>query len=358
MNIEHLGGEVVPIGANYQVTNTLFLPNWLLVLLTCLCTAVLIFCGNVNYKKTNTMVLLGVRSYSLFIWHQIIFAFYRYAVSSNISLSTSIALILVVIFVSELSFHLLENSELKKFLGRNVVLVPLFLLVLISSFWIYVHAGVVRDVPELGVFRNNISKSMHSKYSDRIYNEDHDFEYKEGTVNVLVVGNSFARDWANVLLESPYANRINLSYHFHFEESILNRIKESDYIFAFTHKEDVPEYLWNNIHHNNVWGLGTKNFGESSGNVYSKRFTKDYYDMRIKLSQPYIDLNTELKKSWGDHYIDLISYVTDEEYNVRVFSDSHLLLSQDAHHLTRGGAQFFADVIDFNSIFKDVSRDN
>ena len=42
------------------------------------------------------------------------------------------------------------------------------------------------------------------------------------------------------------------------------------------------------------------------------------------------------------------------ENQVRVFSPEHKFISPDCEHLVRGGAQYYASVIDFESIFDDI----
>ena len=46
---------------------------------------------------------------------------------------------------------------------------------------------------------------MHAEYVDRIYEYDVDFPEENGKINVMLIGNSFARDFGNILLESEMA---------------------------------------------------------------------------------------------------------------------------------------------------------
>ena len=200
---------------------------------------------------------------------------------------------------------------------------------------------------------------MNSAYCDRIYQFERNFENDPEKYRILVVGNSFARDWGNILLESEFADRVDLSYAYSFDDKAVSRVADSDYLFVFMDKEDVPERVWELIDSDRVYGIGTKNFGESNGIIYSQRFKPDYYQTKIRLSQPYIDLNRAWKEHWGKNYLDLISYVVDDDNMVRVFSDEHLLMSQDCHHLTRGGARYYASRIDLSIILdENVLKEN
>ena len=64
---------------------------------------------------------------------------------------------------------------------------------------------MVRDIPELDIDKNNVHRNMHAEYVDRIYEYDVDFPEENGKINVMLIGNSFARDFGNILLESEMA---------------------------------------------------------------------------------------------------------------------------------------------------------
>ena len=107
---------------------------------------------------------------------------------------------------------------------------------------------------------------MHAEYCDRIYQYDHDFSKDNKRLKVLVIGNSFARDWGNILFESEMKDKIELSDIYTnnarnklSEHTHLARIKDSDYIFIFAQKAAVPDYLWKNARNiDNIYGIGTK----------------------------------------------------------------------------------------------------
>ena len=50
--------------------------------------------------------------------------------------------------------------------------------------------------------------------------------------------------------------------------------------------------------------------------------------------------------------IDMISYVKNEDGNIRVFTDDYHFISQDTRHLTKAGAQYYSRMIDLEKIFK------
>ena len=71
--------------------------------------------------------------------------------------------------------------------------------------------------------------------------------YDNEKPNVLVIGNSFARDMANILLESSIHDSINLSYIYKLNNKYSERISKADKIFIRGTKKNVPDYLWDNL---------------------------------------------------------------------------------------------------------------
>ena len=86
----------------------------------------------------------------------------------------------------------------------------------------------------------------------------------------------------------------------------MNELKKSDYIFSFSSKSDIPEYVYKNLKANaEIWGIGTKNFGESNGIIYRQRFSDNYKKLTIPLDRNYNELNRIWASEWEEHYINL-----------------------------------------------------
>ena len=238
-------------------------------------------------------------------------------------------------------------------MSTRIVTLLAFILINGAAFALYMHAGVVRDVPELNVYMNNVHRNMHAEYVDRIYSYDKDFPTSEnGKMNILVIGNSFARDWGNVLLESEMAEKINLSYIYQMSEKYIERIKHADYVFIFDWKHNVPYYVWENVKPNTeIWGIGTKNFGESNGIIYKNRFRPDYFQQTMEIDPNFFVINSLMKKEWQNKYVDLLELTHVGGGKVVVFSQGNKFISPDTQHLSQGGAEFFANKIDFGKTF-------
>ncbi len=338
------------------------IPQNILLLVTVSLTFVYVLLDNTkaflvsSFGKTKIIGLLGMMSYSVYLWHQPILAFYRYLCSTVFDVRFYLYFSIVILFLSLLTYYYVEKKIKRNLLSRVVAAVSFFTINL-TAFYLYMHAGVVRDVPELDIKTGEVYRNMFAKYNDRIYAYNKDFtpiskSDSSKKIKVLCVGNSFARDWGNILLESKVAPMIDLSYLRDASEKDINRIRQCDYIFFFDWKSKVPDFVWNNIGATTeVWGLGTKNFGDSNGQVYRKRNSPDYFKQTITINPNFFEINRLMKDQWGEKYVDLLSLSLAKDSSVYVFSDDNHYISQDCRHLTISGARFFAKRVDFDKIF-------
>ncbi len=334
------------------------LPQYTLVMLCVVLSVLYCLSDNMNSRivfwlgKMKILGILGMMSYSIFVWHQFMLAFYRYFISCDLTIGFNICFFILLFVISLLTYQFIEQ-KVKKSLCVIITLSVLFLCINGFAFYVYLHAGVVRDVPELDIKIGEEHRNMFAEYNDRLYSYDIDFPKDNKKINVLIVGNSFARDWGNILLESNYKDVLNISYKFSLSENDIERIKNSDYIFIHQNKNDVPYYVWENKKEGaEVWGIGIKNFGESNGIIYSHRKADNYFNQTIRIDRRYFEINNRMKAQWGNQYVDLLKLSLMKDSSVVVFSDEQKFISQDCRHLTQNGAKYYARIIDFYQIFK------
>ena len=337
-----------------------FIPQHILLLISVALTIFFVLSDNqrsrliVLIEKMKIVTLLGVMSYSIFVWHQPILAFTRYYISDSLTLLYVILFLTVVFMVSYFSYRYIEKKLMSIKLGVALRLTLCLAFILINgiAFTIYTRAGVVRDVPELYIFKNDIYHEEYSAYIDRIYEYDKDFPSSvNGKYNVLVIGNSYARDWANVLLESEMSDSINLSYIYEYDSKYAERVKMADYVFIFDWKHEVPNNFWLDVSADTqVWGIGTKRFGDSMRAIYRNRHRSDYYNQTIQIDHSFITINEMMKNEWKDKYIDFLDKVLVGDDKVRVFYKDRFI-SPDTKHFSKAGAEYFAETINFSEIF-------
>ena len=332
-------------------TNTIresFLPRELILILTVLVTILFLIsnkqvsCISSFSKNSRILAPLGRMSLSIFLWHQPFFAFYRYFYADEISLRVLAVVVTVTLLLSFLTYYFIEKRIRDNKISRFCVLISF---VAINSFalWIYSIGGAVRDVPELDIRKGRADPKVFERYTDRIYGYDKEFSSDSTKKKILIVGNSFARDFANILLESPLPDRIQISYHPYITSCPLTRIRQCDRIYFFGWKHDVPQTVWRNLRpHADIWGIGTKNHGTNNGIFYKKRHDPDYFQQRISIHEDFYKMNLLCKEEWQDKYVDLLSVILESDSTVPVFTPDHHFITYDGMHLTSFGAIYYA----------------
>lgn len=351
--------------------------NLKLVIVVALSVVLVISSSTLENKVTANGVLakIGAASYSIFVWHQVLLAFYRYTISSYFTVVNYILLLIAVAFLSWLTYQFIEQktsgwlklSNIKRENGGArccskavfyVVTAVVWLGLTVFAGYIFMKGGVVRDVPELYISKNE--HMNHKVYNDKIYELDKPFETDKK--HWLVVGNSFGRDFANVILESQVADSVEVSYiyiHDYRKSQYSERFAHADRVFLSTlgvDKDLITDMeivcAANGMPVNHLVIVGEKNFGESNGQFYVRRNSSRYFEQRTKVVATIIEKNKELKEIYGERYLDLISLVIDENGTVPVFTPDHHFISQDCEHFSKGGTLFFAKLINWGDYLK------
>lgn len=228
----------VPLFAQY---------SWIRLLLVCAITiALLVFWRDARLESSNValraLAFVGRYTLGIYIWHQIVLAFFRYTVRTKFTVQDVAFIILLTVVLTVVTIPLTKRyvftTQQKKRRIPALALLCFAVCVAASglSFAVYMRAGVVRDVPELEISASDIHRGIHAEYNNRVYSYDHDFESgNSGKIKVLAIGDSFARDWVNILLESPVADSLEISYFYPIDnysiEELSQRIDAAEYVF-------------------------------------------------------------------------------------------------------------------------------
>ncbi len=348
------------------------------ILTTILTTVVLVF-GDIHFVKNKIykfitsnkpIAMIGKISFSIYMWHQIVFSFARYIKLTEITAKDAIILSFVTLVLSFITYYTIENTfrNRKKWKTKSVLIFLSIVLFLIttSSLYVYTIGGIVRDVPELGLKFEAFPEKMNFfsgkdniqiHYNERIRELDKPFSKKTDKPKVLVIGNSFGRDFVNVLLESDFKDDLEIRYFDSFrifkDTSLKERIQNADFVF-YTNGDDkeyikkIEEEYQVSLPKGKLYLIGIKDFGASNGINYNhigkKGFNPKTY--RAKMKDGIFEKNNRLKEVWGDQYIDLIGLISDSKGNVLVFTPDLKFISQDTMHFTKFGAVYFSELLE------------
>lgn len=302
-------------------------------------------------KVLYPLSFLGVASYSLYLSHQVLFAFYRYVVNSVFMTSTYVWMLLASIVIG-INIYFLFEKPISKYISRkstNIYKVNAVCLVLAIGLsavgaYYYRQGGLVRDVPELGLYvgRNNQTPDQYNEFP---YSLNKDFP-SNGKKNIFVIGDSFGRDWVNILRESGVDSVMNISYTMYVDKDTKERLKKADYVFVATNRHFLSSYNYDEIYpelfNRKFYRVGLKNFSKAFiGNIYKNRNKADYYNSEGDVDESSQDINDKERKVFRDRFIDMIAPVTGPDGKIKLFNDK-MLITQDGMHLTKAGAQLYA----------------
>ena len=321
-----------------------------------------------NISGNPLLSMIGAASLSIFIWHQIVFAFCRYFVTSRFVPMVFIILIAITGLLSWITYMFVEQKTTKMLKDkRNQMIlyaatVVVFFVLNFYAAYIYMNAGVVRDIPELYVSTHDKHRGMHAEYVDRVRQYDKPFATTDKK-HWYVIGNSFGRDFVNVILESPIADSVEVSYSYILDyKKEQDRFKNADVVFFANlglTEDLVTEIeincLANGLNREQLVIVGEKNFGVSNGQVYAKRNDPDYFNQYVDVEDidRFIIQNKQYADKYGDRFIDMMSYVTNEKNQVRVFTPDHHFISADCRHLSKGGAIYYSQLINWKRFLCD-----
>ena len=367
----------------------LFIPwgsNFFKVISVAILTSLILSIGKYFYSenkfislifKNRIFVFIGKISFSLYMWHQIVFGFARYSFVEEMNVPLAVFLCIIILILSVITFYFIENPFRNKVLFpfQNVIL-GLGILFIVStsiSFYVYSIGGIIKDYPSLDLYKKDnkfrkinfmtSSNNINIKYNRDIRQLDRPFE-QTNEMKVLVVGNSYGRDVSNIILESSIGKSINLSYfdseRAFTDDNIKKRWEDADLViiaaelfigYDWIHALEKTHYF--TIDTTRLYCFGTKDFGYSNGIHYSQinninNFSKYFTKMKSGI----IETDEKLKDEWGNKYISLIDVIRNKQNQVLVFTPDGKFISQDTDHLTQNGAKFYAKLL--SNFFSEV----
>ncbi|WP_158860513.1 acyltransferase family protein [Lunatibacter salilacus] len=319
--------------------------------------------------ENQVVVTIGKISFSIYMMHQLIFAFARYAYLEEITVAWAFLLILLTISVSFLTYRYIENPfrnhQLFSIRKVLVILIPLFLVSSAASFYIYSVGGIIKDYPVLDVYKGKyqferglfrVTTNIHIQYNEDVRKLDKGFE-KSDKLKVLVYGNSFGRDVTNILLESEFEKDLQISFfdvaRATSDEQLRLRIEEADLVFFASYGSMSRKIIPNietryqfKIDQDKIWAFGIKDFGVQNGIHYNRMDAViNYSTYRTQIAKKSLEKNEQLKTEWATRYIDLIGPIINGNGEVLVFTPEGKFISPDTAHLTKAGATYYAELL-------------
>ena len=317
------------------------------------------------------IVGLGLVSYSLYLWHQPIFAFTRIISLEKPSEYTFLVSIILALIISLFSYRFEKFfRDKKKISSKAFILSCLASSIFIVGTGLYFHfsEGFYKSYPELHSEEltedyMNINDGYVLSASKFINKDFVDAEKK----NLVVIGDSFARDFINMGESNNYFSEFELSLknlscfknNDISPEALEESVDEADLVvitFRILRSEKERKCLLNQINYllrsNKMFlVIGTKDFGYNINRPLKKKM----YDYRATVSEEVLLFNHFLSETIPQsNFIDLLKLIADENNTVRLFTNKKKLISIDRNHLTYFGAKEIGKILFEDPLLTDL----
>lgn len=301
----------------------------------------------ISILSLKPMVYLGLLSFGIYMWHQPVLAFSRYFLVEHLGAKEVLFSSIAVLALAAVSYYLIEQPfrDQKKLTNRLALTVisASSLLLVICGLYVNHQRGVVRDVPSLELIKNDRKFVGHSQFNSAVHSRNVNFTDSD-SLKILVIGDSFARDWVNVLDAAALTDPLELTYApiRPLTRSIQDRISDADIVFFAVAKGMLPQEIDAPVEKTIL--VGTKNFGACMGYFYNRPYL-DAGLARTTVLQEFMDRRSTELRCWNGLYIDTLGSLLDTAQRVPVYTTDGLFISQDCRHLTQAGAKYLAGIL-------------
>lgn len=315
----------------------------------------------------KAMVGIGLMSYSCYLWHQPLFAFARIYCRNQPSQWIFSLLSLLTLAISYLSWRFVERPfrDRKKTSRKVVFSFALAGSIILISFGIYLNSsyGMLSRLYDLR--RAPISVMDKRAYNSRVFKFKKDQFTDPQKLGILVIGNSFGRDFVNMTTETFDVHRDEIVYRddlsqciFPFKSPAEEALYGNAKVIVFAGWDPRTNCIQDNIefsrkHNKEIFYIGSKQFG------YNLNWL-----IRLKRNQLPNQCNQLLPKMADEenrmaamvpsaNYISLLA-PTVRDNCIPITDENGFLISTDRDHITKFGAIFFGRNVLMHSRYGDI----
>lgn len=365
-NLLSLIGLILILISIFTFNNKVLSPSYYLLIPT-IGTCLIIIFSNENtltYKllSLRPIVFIGLLSYSLYLWHQPIFSFLRIYSIEEPSTNTFLISIVFIFLISYLSLKYIETPfRNKKAVSQKAIFtfaVVGSLFFLAVGLFLNKNYGVPSRVFDPSIKIEDLDKRI---YNEKIFSFKKDSFSNDSRKKLLIVGDSFGRDFTNIILETFNTDNIEIVYTPDLNQCIASKEKlysQSDIIVFAYYSEYSKECVDTNIKYvsdntKKLYYIGIKNFGYNL-NWLIRLSGKELANQYNPISDEFINIDINMSNIIPpNNYISLLT-PTLKGNKIPITDDQGLMISTDRAHLTKYGAIYFGDKVIKNTSFAQI----
>lgn len=343
------------------------LPGWQSLLPVGGTVLVLVFAdtsGAGRLLAAAPMRWVGLISYSAYLYHQPVFAFVRIASLDRPSPWLMVATVPAILLLAWLSWRFVEQPfrDPARASGRRVLVFTVggSALLAAAGAALYATSGLRAHWPELAEGDPLFGARQNATYVQRPFAyEGRPLDAPARADNVLVIGNSFARDFINMGLETGAFAGKALSYDSYepcrgaaLPASLASKAAQAGAVvlgsgLSGTDAACIMDLVrrFESAGAAHVVVLGTKNFGFNNNAVMLLPEARRHAFRARPLAEVAADNAAARAAIPAPHYADLLALMDDGSGTVPVFTPERKFISQDRRHLTRPGAAWLGRIV-------------
>ena len=328
-------------------------------------TCLIIFFGsnkNITGKllSVKPFMFVGMVSYSVYLLHQPLLAFVRLTTEGAVSTRYQLVCALISIPLAFFVWKYVETPCRCKITTPNARFYPS----LIASVFLFTLLGLVlHKTYGFQHYFSNYSYGVNPQaYADKPYSLQSDKFPNNNKKNLLVIGNSFARDFINMMNENDALNAFNVVYLFSLNQdmALSKKLLAAADISVYVSSSGMERtlnaelakvgakkifYCLKNNTHGKVLFVGTKNFGWNNNFFRQFKYQKSI-QYRVKPKETAVLANKIEKNAVGaENYIDVMGLLTDKLGKVPLLTKHGRFISFDTNHITKDGAAYLGHIL-------------